>query len=94
MKRVWKGAIISGVVGLVYAIIGIYYSFVSGFVGYACPIKVSSWVAVVFYPTLSLTCLSFFRSTGMIGFFIYSLLAIIIFVFVGGILGKCFIKKL
>ena len=94
MKRVWKSVILGGVVGMIYAIVGIYYSFVSGFVGYACPIEVNSLMTFIFYPTISLTCLSFFKNSGMVGFFIYSLLIIIVFVFVGGILGKCFGKKL
>jgi len=94
MKRSWKGGLIGGIIGFLYALVGIYYSFVFGFVGYVCPIKVSSWVTIVFYPTISLTCLSFFRNTGMIGFFIYSLFVFVVFVFVGIVLGKCCEKKL
>ena len=94
MERVWKGVIIGGVIGVVYAIIGIYYSIASGFVGYSCPIKMDSLVSFIFYPIMSLTCLSFFRDTGRIGFFIFSLLAIAVFVFIGIILGKCLGEKL
>lgn len=94
MKRVWKGAIIGGIVGGLYALIGIYYFFASGFVGYTCPVKLDSWITFIFYPTISLTCLSFFRNTGMIGFFVYSISMFVIFIFIGIILGKCCEKKI
>ncbi|MFH0711887.1 MAG: hypothetical protein V1889_02145 [archaeon] len=94
MERAWKGGLIGGGVGGIYVLIGIYYSIALGFVGYSCPFKIDSWVAFIFYPIFFLGCLPFFGNTGIIGFFVYSLLLILIFVFVGIFVGKYCEKKL
>ena len=88
MKKEWRGAVVGGVVGLLYSILAIYFIIVSAFVGYSCPIKINSFVEIIFYPSLKMSCLFIFKNTGLVGLFIYSILNIIAFFSIGVLLGK------